>query len=148
MADGSIDAITDEDTATKRGQRLGFRDTRHTPNWTAKGFPETMIRANKQSIGPATTGDTAMTASIFDALSAVQDIEAAGIERRQAEAIAEGMRRADALLPPPAHLDRYLEVRGGVLAWPNVNEQLSLERFAFGIAEGGVVHLPAGRSDA
>ena len=35
-----------------------------------------------------------MTASTFDALSAARDLEAAGIERRQAEAIAEGMRRA------------------------------------------------------
>ena len=30
-----------------------------------------------------------------------------------------------------------LEVRGGVLARSNVNEQLSLERLAFGIAAGG-----------
>ena len=30
----------------------------------------------------------------FDALSAARDLEAAGIERRQAEAIAEGMRQA------------------------------------------------------
>ena len=35
-----------------------------------------------------------MTASTFDALGATRDLEAAGIERRQAEAIAEGMRRA------------------------------------------------------
>ena len=35
-----------------------------------------------------------MTASTFDALAAARDLEAAGIERRQAEAIAEGMRRA------------------------------------------------------
>ena len=35
-----------------------------------------------------------MTASTFDALGAARDLEAAGIERRQAEAIAEGMRRA------------------------------------------------------
>ena len=35
-----------------------------------------------------------MTASTFDALAATRDLEAAGIERRQAEAIAEGMRRA------------------------------------------------------
>ena len=34
-------------------------------------------------------------------------------------------------------LDRCLEVRGGVLARSNVNEQLSLERLAFGIAAGG-----------
>ena len=35
-----------------------------------------------------------MTASTFDALAATRDLEAAGIERRQAEAIAEGMREA------------------------------------------------------
>ena len=35
-----------------------------------------------------------MPASTFDALTAARDLEAAGIERRQAEAIAEGMRRA------------------------------------------------------
>ena len=35
-----------------------------------------------------------MTASTFDALTATRELEAAGIERRQAEAIAEGMRRA------------------------------------------------------
>ena len=35
-----------------------------------------------------------MTASTFDTLAAARDLEAAGIERRQAEAIAEGMRRA------------------------------------------------------
>ena len=35
-----------------------------------------------------------MNASTFDTLTAAQDLEAAGIERRQAEAIAEGMRRA------------------------------------------------------
>ena len=35
-----------------------------------------------------------MTASTFAALAATRDLEAAGIERRQAEAIAEGMRRA------------------------------------------------------
>ena len=35
-----------------------------------------------------------MTASTFDALAATRDLEAAGIERRQAEAIAEGMRQA------------------------------------------------------
>ena len=35
-----------------------------------------------------------MAASTFDALAATRDLEAAGIERRQAEAIAEGMREA------------------------------------------------------
>ena len=35
-------------------------------------------------------------------------------------------------------LDRCLEVRSGVLARSNVNEQLSLERLAFGIAARGV----------
>ena len=35
-----------------------------------------------------------MTASTFDALTAARDLEAAGIERRHAEAIAEGMREA------------------------------------------------------
>ena len=35
-----------------------------------------------------------MSASTFDTLAAARDLEAAGIERRQAEAIAEGMRRA------------------------------------------------------
>ena len=35
-----------------------------------------------------------MNTTSFDTLSAAQDLEAAGIERRQAEAIAEGMRRA------------------------------------------------------
>ena len=35
-----------------------------------------------------------MTASTFDALAAARDLEAAGIERRHAEAIAEGMRLA------------------------------------------------------
>ena len=39
--------------------------------------------------------------------------------------------RFSCLLPM---LDRCLEVRGGVLARSNVNEQLSLERLAFGIA--------------
>ena len=46
-----------------------------------------------------------MTASAFDTLSAARELEAAGIERRQAEAIAEGMRRA-------ADADRG-EVAGG-----------------------------------
>ena len=41
-----------------------------------------------------TTGDTAMTATTFNPLAAARDLEAAGIERRQAEAIAEGMREA------------------------------------------------------
>ena len=35
-----------------------------------------------------------MTASAFDTLTTARELEAAGIERRQAEAIAEGMRRA------------------------------------------------------
>ena len=35
-----------------------------------------------------------MNTTSFDTLSAAQDLEAAGIKRRQAEAIAEGMRRA------------------------------------------------------
>ncbi len=35
-----------------------------------------------------------MTATTFNPLSAARDLEAAGIERRQAEAIAEGMREA------------------------------------------------------
>ena len=35
-----------------------------------------------------------MTASTFNALAAARDLEASGIERRQAEAIAEGMRQA------------------------------------------------------
>ena len=35
-----------------------------------------------------------MSAAPFDTLSAARDLEAAGIERKQAEAIAEGMRRA------------------------------------------------------
>ena len=34
------------------------------------------------------------TASTFDALKAVRDLEAAGVERRQAEAHAEALRRA------------------------------------------------------
>ena len=37
-----------------------------------------------------------MTATTFNPLEAVRDLEAAGVERRQAEAIAEGMRRAAA----------------------------------------------------
>ena len=36
-----------------------------------------------------------MTATNFDALQAARDLEAAGIERRQAEAIAASMRDAD-----------------------------------------------------
>ena len=35
-----------------------------------------------------------MTATTFNPLAAARDLEAAGIERRQAEAIAEGMRQA------------------------------------------------------
>lgn len=35
-----------------------------------------------------------MNTATFDTLTAAQDLEATGIERRQAEAIAEGMRRA------------------------------------------------------
>ena len=35
-----------------------------------------------------------MTATTFNPLDAVRELEAAGVERRQAEAIAEGMRRA------------------------------------------------------
>ena len=35
-----------------------------------------------------------MTATTFNPLEAARDLEAAGIERRQAEAIAEGMRQA------------------------------------------------------
>ena len=35
-----------------------------------------------------------MTATTFNLLEAVRDLEAAGVERRQAEAITEGMRRA------------------------------------------------------
>ena len=35
-----------------------------------------------------------MSDATFDTLGAARDLEAAGIERRQAEAIAEGMRRA------------------------------------------------------
>ena len=35
-----------------------------------------------------------MTATTFNPLAAARDLEAAGIERRQAEAIAEGMREA------------------------------------------------------
>ena len=35
-----------------------------------------------------------MTATTFDTLTAARNLEAAGIERRQAEAIAEGMREA------------------------------------------------------
>ena len=39
-------------------------------------------------------GDTATATTTFDALAAARALEAAGIERRQAEAIAEGMREA------------------------------------------------------
>ena len=35
-----------------------------------------------------------MSAAAFDTLTAARELEAAGVERRQAEAIAEGMRRA------------------------------------------------------
>ena len=35
-----------------------------------------------------------MTATTFNALAAARDLEAAGFERRQAEALAEGMRQA------------------------------------------------------
>ena len=35
-----------------------------------------------------------MTATTFNPLAAARDLEAAGVERRQAEAIAEGMRQA------------------------------------------------------
>ena len=35
-----------------------------------------------------------MNASTFDTLTAARDLEAAGVERRRAEAIAEGMRQA------------------------------------------------------
>ena len=35
-----------------------------------------------------------MSAAAFDTLATARELEAAGIERRQAEAIAEGMRRA------------------------------------------------------
>ena len=35
-----------------------------------------------------------MSAATFDTLSTARELEAAGVERRQAEAIAEGMRRA------------------------------------------------------
>ena len=35
-----------------------------------------------------------MSAATFDTLTAARELEAAGVERRQAEAIAEGMRRA------------------------------------------------------
>ena len=35
-----------------------------------------------------------MSTATFDTLTTARDLEAAGIERRQAEAIAEGMRRA------------------------------------------------------
>ena len=35
-----------------------------------------------------------MSTATFDTLTAARELEAAGIERRQAEAIAEGMRRA------------------------------------------------------
>ena len=38
--------------------------------------------------------DTAMTATTFNPPAAAHDLEAAGIERRHAEAIAEGMRQA------------------------------------------------------
>ena len=37
-----------------------------------------------------------MTVTTFNPLEAVRDLEAAGVDRRQAEAIAEGMRRAAA----------------------------------------------------
>ena len=43
-------------------------------------------------------------------------------------------------------LDRCLEVRGGVLARSNVNEQLALERLALGIASEGAARRSAGRS--
>ena len=45
-------------------------------------------------------------------------------------------------------LDLCLEVRGGVLARSNVNEQLALEHLALGIAAEGVARPPAGRSKA
>ena len=35
-----------------------------------------------------------MSAAAFDTLATARELEAAGVERRQAEAIAEGMRRA------------------------------------------------------
>ena len=38
--------------------------------------------------------DTTIAASTFNPLETAHDLEAAGLERRQAEAIAEGMRRA------------------------------------------------------
>jgi len=62
-----------------------------------------------------------MTANTFDTLSAARELEAAGIERRQAEAIAEGMRRAATAdrdeLATKADLYRALWIQGaGIVA--------------------------------
>ena len=44
--------------------------------------------------GNSATGERVMTATTFNPLATVRDLEAAGIERRQAEVITEGMRQA------------------------------------------------------
>ena len=60
-----------------------------------------------------------MTATNFDALQAARDLEAAGIERRQAEAIAASMRDTASAdreqFATKADLDRALWIQGGAI---------------------------------
>ncbi len=73
-----------------------------------------------------------MTASTFDTLTAARDLEAAGVERRQAEAIAKTIRDGQGDLATNA------DVHASIAALENrlVEREIRLVKWAIGLALG------------
>ena len=71
-----------------------------------------------------------MSASTFDTLTAARDLEAAGVERSQAEAIAKAIRDGQGDLATKADIDR-LDSRLNTLQWVvGIQSAITLATFA------------------
>ena len=71
-----------------------------------------------------------MSASTFDTLTAARDLEAAGVERIQAEAIAKAIRDGQGDLATKADIDR-LDSRLNTLQWVvGIQSAITLATFA------------------
>ena len=75
-----------------------------------------------------------MTASTFDTLTAAQDLEAAGVERHQAEAIAKAIRNGQGDLATRADLAAFEERLGKQFA----ERETRLVKWGYGVAAAAV----------
>jgi len=73
-----------------------------------------------------------MTTSTFDTLTAARELEAAGLDRRQAEAIAKTVRNGQGELATKAHLDST----AAALRADLVTLEVRLVKWAIGLALG------------